>query len=597
MKVSRAWLQTYFDTPLPDTQALSDALTFHAFEIEETVGDMLDVKVLPNRAADCLSHRGIAKELSAILNLPLKTDPLRQPLPYRDIVSPYLTVEIEDSNGFDKLTAGKCLRYMGAVVRGVKVRPSPSWLKEALEAVGQRSVNNIVDATNYVMLDIGQPLHAFDAKGISSILVRDAREGEKMTILSGEEYTVPKGTLLITNAGTSEAIGIAGVKGGKAAEVTAATADLIIESANFDGTSIRRTAQVLKLSTDASQRFQNRPSPELCAYGIREVLALIQKIAGGEIAEVVDEYPARPQESWNVSVSLAKMNGILGSRFTKKDVADVFTRLGLEVRVDGDTFTVTPPFERTHLTNPEDLVEEVGRIIGYDKLQATELPFDSAQGKPDQACYRGIEKIKDELVVRGFTEISTQSFARKGDVVLANPLDKSKPALRKSLKENMREAFERAKYAAPLVLPPNQKPRLFEIGTVFTKAGEELAIETSEPVSDLPKKIQNDENYEPPQYRLGAYQPFSVYPFIVRDIALWMPAGTDDGLTKSLIQENTSELLVRLDQFDRFEKEGRVSLAFRLVFQSNERSLTNEEVNGVMERIYEALKKAGFEVR
>jgi len=597
MKVSRAWLQTYFDTPLPDTQALSDALTFHAFEIEETVGDMLDVKVLPNRAADCLSHRGIAKELSAILNLPLKTDPLRQPLPYRDIVSPYLTVEIEDSNGFDKLTAGKCLRYMGAVVRGVKVRPSPSWLKEALEAVGQRSVNNIVDATNYVMLDIGQPLHAFDAKGISSILVRDAREGEKMTILSGEEYTVPKGTLLITNAGTSEAIGIAGVKGGKAAEVTAATADLIIESANFDGTSIRRTAQVLKLSTDASQRFQNRPSPELCAYGIREVLALIQKVAGGEIAEVVDEYPARPQESWNVSVSLAKMNGILGSRFTKKDVADVFTRLGLEVRVDGDTFTVTPPFERTDLTIPEDLVEEVGRIIGYDKLQATELPFDSAQGKPDQACYRGIEKIKDELVAQGFIEVSTQSFAKKGDVVLANPLDKEKPALRTSLDENMKETMERAKYVAPLVLPPSEKPKLFEIGTVFTKAGEELAIETSEPVSDLPKKIQDDENYEPQQYRLGAYQPFSVYPFIVRDIALWMPAGTDDGLTKSLIQENTSELLVRLDQFDRFEKEGRVSLAFRLVFQSNERSLTNEEVNGVMERIYEALKKAGFEVR
>ena len=140
MKVSRAWLQTYFEKPLPDTEALADALTFHAFELEEARGDLLDVKVLPNRAADCLCHRGIAKELSAILDAPMKRDPLRLPIEYRDIVSPYITIEIEDSQ--------KCLRYIGAVVRGVKVGPSPAWLAEALEAVGQRSINNIVDVTH-----------------------------------------------------------------------------------------------------------------------------------------------------------------------------------------------------------------------------------------------------------------------------------------------------------------------------------------------------------------------------------------------------------------------------------------------------------------
>src|ERR1035437_9935268 len=187
MKVSLKWLQTYFDAPLPDANTLADQLTFHAFEIEETSDDMLDVKVLPNRAADCLCHRGIAKELSAILDTPLKNDPLRTPLPMYDLGGPTsLTVKIEDSK--------KCLRYMGAVVKGVKIGPSPDWLKEAIEAVGQRSINNVVNATNYVMLNIGQPLHAFDAAklalkdGTYSIGVRVAKEGEKITTLGGEEF-------------------------------------------------------------------------------------------------------------------------------------------------------------------------------------------------------------------------------------------------------------------------------------------------------------------------------------------------------------------------------------------------------------------------
>jgi len=593
MKVSLKWLQKYFDTPLPDTAALAEALTFHTFEIEEIAGDTLDVKVLPNRAADCLCHRGIAKELSAILNLPLTADPLRQSPQNMDLRNPYFKVEIEDPK--------KCLRYMGAVVKGVKVGPSPEWLKEALESVGQRSINNVVDATNYVMLDIGQPLHAFDARRLRlgtggwKIGVRSARADEKMTVLSGEEFELNQNISLITDANADTLIGIAGVKGGKATEITAATTDLIIESANFNGTSIRRTAQALKLSTDASQRFQNRPSPELCAYGMRDVLALIQEIASGEVAGVVDEYPTRPEQNRTVSVQLAKINDILGASFSKEEVMSVFTRLGLETNIEGDTFAVTPPFERTDLTIPEDLVEEAGRIIGYDKLPATGLP--PVPETPDQARYRGIEKIKDQLVELGFTEISTQSFAERGDVLLANPLDKARPALRKSLHENMREALTRANYAAPLVLAPNQKPKLFEIGTVFPKSGEELAIEISEPVPDLPKKIQDDANYEPPQYHLGAYKPFSVYPFIVRDIALWMPSGTDDGLTKSLIRENARELLVRLDQFDRFEKEGRVSLAFRLVFQSIDRTLTDEEANGIMEKISAALCAADYEVR
>ena len=256
MKVSLSWLQTYFDTPLPKAEEISDALTFHAFEIEESSGDMLDVKVLPNRAADCLCHCGLAKELSAILDISLKSDPLRDLLP-KFPKTDVLTVTIEDPK--------KCLRYMGAVVKGVKVGPSPAWLKKALETVGQRSINNIVDATNYVMLNIGQPLHAFDAAKLTqkdgkyAIGVRNAKEGEMFTTLSNETFTLKSNVLLITDANVDSAIGIAGIKGGKAAEVTANTTDIIIESANFDGTTTRRAAQTLKLFTDASVRFQNRP--------------------------------------------------------------------------------------------------------------------------------------------------------------------------------------------------------------------------------------------------------------------------------------------------------------------------------------------------
>ncbi|MFA6278831.1 MAG: phenylalanine--tRNA ligase subunit beta [Candidatus Paceibacterota bacterium] len=598
MKVSLKWLQTYFDQPLPPAEQTDDAFTFHAFEIEERKGDLLDLNVLPNRAADCLCHRGIAKELSAILNIPMKSDPLRTPVENKGLVNPYLKVEIEDEK--------KCLRYMGALMKDVKVGPSPDWLREALEAVGQRSINNVVDATNYVMLNIGQPLHAFDAAKLKkendayAIKVRDARDGETMTILSGEEYVLPKNVLLITDANADSAIGIAGVKGGKAAEINETTTDIIIESANFDGTTIRRAAQSLKLVTDASLRFQNRPSPELAAYGMRDVLALISEIAGGEVIGIVDEYPARSVQEQKVSVSLKKINNILGSDFTKAEMEGVFSRLGLPYSEKNETFEITPPFERTDLTIPEDIVEEVGRILGYDRLPAAELPISNVgrttSYMPDQARYKGIEKVKDFLIDRGFTEISTQSFAAKGDIILANPLDKAKPALRTSLDENMKEAMERAKYVAPLVLAPGEKPKLFEIGTVFTKDEEKLEIKTSEPVSDLPA-IQDDANYEPQKYQLGMYQPFSIYPFITRDIAFWSSVGTDDGFTKFIIQDNAGAILVRLDQFDRFEKEGKLSLAFRLVFQSFDRTLTDEEVNEIMQKVTAALAEKGYEVR
>lgn len=597
MKISRTWLQRFFDKPLPSTGAIADALTFHAFEIEETANDILDVKVLPNRAADCLSHRGVAMELSAILDIPLSADPLREPLPTWPKTNE-LSIAIKTK---------KTARQMGTLVRGVKVGPSPAWLKEFLESVGQKSINNIVDSTNYVTLNMGQPLHAFDANkihwndGALQIAVRETEEGEKIVVLSGEEYLLPKGTVVIAEALSGKPLDIAGIKGGTVAAIDERTSDIYVSVANFDGTSVRRTAQALKLFTDASLRFQNRPSPWLCAYGMRDVLALITEVAGGKVAGVVDEYPVPVAPSQAVSVSLAKVNGVLGSNFGKEEVGDVFKRLGLELKTDGDTFIVTPPFERTDLIAPEDLVEEVGRILGYDKIPAIELP--PIKGSPDQARYRGIERMKDQLVEQGFVEVSTQSFAKKGDIVLANPLDKTKPALRTSLLENLNEALEKGKQYAPLVLLPNEKLKLFEIGTVFPKEGEYLELRMTEHAAVLGDAIGISDNlsvlkledygkdYMPKQYKLGTYKPFSVYPFIVRDVALWVPKETKAEDVEAIIRANTGELAQKIYLFDTFEKPDKKSFAFRVVLQSFERTLEDAEANAVYEKVVSALEK------
>lgn len=306
MKVSRTWLQTFFDAPLPATEALVDALTFHSSEIEEVDeidGDtVLDVKVLPDKSAWLMSHRGVAREIATIMELPMN-----DPLAFAPDLAPEtdaVTVTL-DTDG--------CTRYAAAVLRGVSVGPSPTWLVARLAAIGQRSINNVVDATNYVMFHLGQPLHAFDGAKLSTdggayaIGVRLAHEGETITTLTGDERTLTAADMVIVDRGTNAPIGIAGVKGGRAAEVTAATTELVIESANFDRGLVRKTSQRLKLRTDASARYENGVVPELAAYGLAEVVRLIRELAGGTCDGYVDVFP-RPRTVAPVSVSRERIN-------------------------------------------------------------------------------------------------------------------------------------------------------------------------------------------------------------------------------------------------------------------------------------------------
>ena len=344
MKVSKLWLDKFFDAPLPEAAVLADALTFHAFEIDgiEKAGEdaVLDVKVTPNRGHDCLSHRGIAKEISAILKIPFANDPLAV-RPALAPVTTEMSVQI-DSN--------LCKRYITGYIKGVKVGPSPAWLKERREAVGQRSINNVVDATNFVMFNTGQPLHAFDAHNLwegltfptdgkvrpsQAIGVRLAKEGEVMEALDKKKYTL-KDSMLIITAGDAP-VGIAGVKGGMPAAIDESTKDIVIESANFDGASVRKTAQALKLRTDASTRFEQGLSPELAAYGMAGVVELIQKLAGGTLAGFVDVYP-EPQKPLFANVTVEKVNKVLGTTLTGADIADAFARLELPYKEESGGF-------------------------------------------------------------------------------------------------------------------------------------------------------------------------------------------------------------------------------------------------------------------
>jgi phenylalanyl-tRNA synthetase beta chain len=345
-------------------------------------------------------------------------------------------------------------------------------------------------------------------------------------------------------------------------------------------------------------------------------------------------------------------------------VARIFDMLGLPytLKISEGLFTVIPPFERRDIVIPEDLIEEVGRILGYDHVQSESLPAMSTS--PDQARFRGIESIKDFLIEHGWSEISTQTFARDGDISLANPLDQTRPALRTSLAENMIDALARAKVVAPRVFGPAPELKLFEIGTVFRKDTEHLSLVLGydqligkkrlsvidEIVEQLREFLSTDKaalpaealvrtdviaeisladldleelsrrstkegmSYIPKQIALGAYKSFSLYPFALRDIAVWTPAGTEESEViniiaheaekVSAIANNGDSLLARIDLFDRFEKKNdagdveRISYASRLVFESMDRTLSDEDINPLMEKVTAALNaQEGFEVR
>ncbi len=611
MLISRLWLQKFFDQELPSAEALAEALTFHAFEIDgiekRSDDDVLDVKVTPNRGHDCLSHRGIAKEISAILKIPLSHDPL-EGAPTLAPATNTVSVVLED--------ATLSPRYIAGYIKNVTVGPSPEWLKACLEAIGQRSINNVVDATNFVMFNTGQPLHAFDAgklhqgpssgenikdSPLYSIVVRKAKPGEKIIALDNKEYTLTDSMLVIADGNADMPVGIAGVKGGTPAGITEATQDVIIEAAHFNSVSVRKVAQALKLRTDASSRFEQNISPNLAGYGMREAADLILKIAGGTLVGFADVYPT-PQKEVRVAVSVEKINSVLGTVLTPADVADVFVRLGFAYKEESGVFEVLVPPERLDLIISEDLIEEVGRIIGYDKVSAMPLPALAGEVEINKNFYAS-ERVREDLTTQGYSEVYTSVFAEEGERAVLNKVDSVKPYLRSTLVKGLDEALK--KNIPNKELLGLTEVKLFEIGSVWKDGKEEILVGI---VSEKAKAVEEPlaaylPKEEPMQYEnlptssAQRYKPFSKYPYIVRDVAIWVPNGTEHVEVLNTITKEAGELCVKIGLFDQFEKAGKTSYAFRLVFQSSLRTLTEVEVNEIMEKVYASLKQKGFEIR
>lgn len=605
MKISRTWLQQYFDVPLPEQGVLADALTFHAFEIESIEEDILDVKITANRGHDCLSHRGIAEELAAILDIPLKADPLAV-FPELGPKTDELRIRVDEP--------ALCKRYIGAYIRGVKIGPSPEWLAKRLESIGQKSINNVVDAANFVMFDLGQPLHAFDAKkrsktdGAYAIAVRLAHVGETLITLDDKEQMLAPSMLMIADGTTDEPLGVAGVKGGKESGVSDTTTDLILESANFDGPSLRKTSRALKFRTDATQRFEQVVSPELAAFGMQAFVELVLDLAGGELVGYAEAYPERCSIT-SVSVANSHINQALGLELTDDEIESAFKRLGFACTRTHHVYDVTIPFERLDIAIAEDLIEEVGRIIGYDKVPAIELPAPSAPVEPNENVAR-FAAVREHLASQGFSEVYTSVFVEKGERAVSNKIGGDKPYLRANLSDGLADALERNVRIKDLF--GARQVKLFEIGTVWAEGKERIDVAIA---VEKQKKTKTQEEYadelaafeegfdagehEPaisamPDVR---YEPFSRYPFISRDIALWVPTDTTADDVLAVIRAHAGELLVRSEKFDEFAKDGRVSFAFRLVFQSMDRTLFDEDANARMESIYAAVKEKGWEVR
>ena len=784
MKFLKSWLQDCIVEKLPEDEVIVDALNKKAFEVEEIIqledDTVFDIKVLPNRAHDALGHIGMSRELCADLGLTFKEGSIK---------------ELTDANKFlgkenkieTKIENNGCSRFMTMRIDGVKVEDSPAWLKNRLEAIGQRSINNIVDATNLVMFSLNKPMHAYDTREVSGyISARLSKNGEKLLTLDDKELMLDESTLVI--ADSEKVLGLAGIKGGKYSGIKDDTTSIILESANFHPTLIRKTSEKYGYKTDATKRFENGIANSLVSDGLYMTANLIKELFPNAVCgEVTDVYPNK-DTPYYVGVTLSELNRILGTSYSDDEIVGTLNKLSFSyekiipenyikelyptligkayknpssmrydapeafscsslvsylykgiwmpsisvdkyifaekikkdslkfgdlvfansgegriyfesveflrgtkvpdgidhlamyvgdekvihaTKVEGkvitenledfsktrkvvgygrvtddlqeEVYVISVPPTRLDIRIKEDLVEEVGRIIGYEKITPT-LPKLNRVGIPHKRMYYE-NKIREILGGHGFSEVITYTFGDEGEVEIVKGLADDKEKLRTNLGNEIRMSLSRNLHNSPLLGQKTMK--IFEFGNVFTKNAETrhfaLALddggkksnfteETDMILSEIKRTLQGKEieyetvstkpycieldfdtlitslpeptTYETPSFLslpVISYKSVSPYPFIVRDIAVWVndSATWEDIYGLCISIEN--KLVVRIDLFDTFAKEidgvKRISYAFRLVFQSYDKTLTDDEVNSMMEKYYEVFKEKGYEIR
>lgn len=635
MKFSYSLFKKYLPK-LESREQLIDILEAHAFEAEEVDKGLLDISIPTNRYSDAASHIGIIKELSALLDL--KTKDLPELKPVSDIKTPSekVKVKIKDS----KL----CSRYLAGKIEGVNVEESPEWIQDILKECGMKPINNIVDVMNYVMLEVGQPLHAFDADKIKgSIVVRSAKNGEKFTSIDDEEYELKDSMLVI--ADDEQILAVAGVKGGKSSEVDKNTKNIVIESANFDNLSVYRTSRDLGLVTDASTRFSHEISNVLAGIGFVRVIEVLREVGKGEFVEFYDSSPHK-QKNREVDLDMDWLNGFLGTNLREVDVKDRLSRFGFGVEDN----KVTIPDLRIDINTREDLAEEIIRSFGLNNLEPLPIKASLLPSMSDE-IFKIKDKTRNLMEVFGYDEVYSHSFV--GDdsdgaaVEVENPISTEKKFLRRGLiMQTIDNLKENKKFF--------DEVRIFEIGRVFDWEGKKIKernmmslgvnkekedhfyelrglietllkefgvvdvnIEHDEDLggiyltafggSMLGRVFAHDNNISVADIDLDLivemdkeekkFNPVPKYPAVKRDVSIVVNEDVRLGDVISKINElNLVKEVSIIDEF--LMKDGKdKSLTIRVVMRSDDKTLNNEEVDEVMEEVLNVFRDKEIEVR
>lgn len=632
MIFSYNWLKEYVKN-LPKPERLSDLLIMHSFEVVEVkrVGRdfVLDIDVLSNRASDCFSHLGVARECAAITNSTYR-DPTSVKTAGGRASADFVSVEIRSQQA--------CSRYTTKVVTDVKVGPSPKWLRERLKVCGLRPVNNIVDIANYVMLETGQPLHAFDGEKLEGrkILVRFAKKGEKITTLDNQRFNLDPDILVIADA--KKPIAIAGIKGGKEPEIDKKTKVVVLESANFYRRAIRKSSKKLNLKTDASWRFEHGLDPNLTEFAINRAVFLIQKVVGGKFdSGIVDVYPKKVYPK-KIKLDLNYVESLLGVRIPEKKIKSILKKLGFRLVDLRNPLLVEVPTQRTDVSLPEDLIEEIGRIYGYEKIPAV-FPVVSLIPSKRNLDIFWENIVKNILKEAGFTEVYNYSFiSEKGGVEVENPVSSEYKYLRPSLIPNLLKNIEKnLRYFSEI--------KIFELGKVFEGRKEKRQLSGLVVGQDfyylkgvidllLNKLGISNIQYEERGLRVALikvngtalgflkekvfeldfeklqkvaseehqYHPLSKFPSAVRDLAILVPRETKVVEVLNKINAAGGRLVRDIDLFDIYQgtelPQGKKNLAFHIVYQAEDRTLKSEEIDKIHQKIIKTLeKKPRWQVR
>ncbi len=643
-------------------------------EVLDLDEEVIEFEITTNRP-DCLCITGIAREVSATLGTPFRMPDTKIKNPTGNIKDYFNEIIIEEPE--------LCHRFCARVIHDVRIEPSPQWMQKRLLQAGMRPINNIVDITNYVMLEMGRPMHAYDLEKLAGrkIIVRRAEDGEQLVTLDGKHRVLSRNDLVIADA--EKAVGIGGVMGGEETEVTPDTRVILLESANFDSYSVRMTGKKLGLSSEASFRYSKGLDPNMAEAGINRAVMLMEQLGAGKIADgMIDAYPV-PVYPHTVQASPDRINKLLGTDIAEHQMTEILESLEMKVeKVDGK-LNITVPTFRQDILLEDDVAEEVARIYGFDRIPATIMAGSWVQGKRSRE--QKIEDVvKEVLCGCGMFEILTYSFEsprvfdkirvpedsglRKA-IAIKNPLGEDYSIMRTTLipamlgvlslnyNRGVRHArlFEVApRYIAgeiPLKELPLEKKTLclglygdesfYTIKGIVEVLMEELNIrnyrfkKTRHPsyhpgrtgevfvdgeslgiIGEIHPDVAEEFDIDAKVYigeldmelLMGKtvfdvrYSPLPKFPSIKRDIAVLLDTDIEVGEIENILRETGGDLVEGIELFDIYTgeqiPEGKKNVAYALTFRAKDRTLKDQEVNLVMEKMVKNLQnKLGASLR